>query len=103
MHVGPYLSSDIKLNSQWIKDLNRSPENLNFIKETVENNNFEFTDDRKVSKQYNDSTGTKADNIRLRESEKCLYDKGHYHLNQAAGYRMREDLYLLHIQQRVNT
>lgn len=47
MHVDPYLSSDIKLNSQWIKDLNRNPENLNFIKETVENNNFEFTDDRK--------------------------------------------------------
>ena len=47
MHADPYLSSDIKLNSQWIKNLNRSPENLNFIKETVENNNFEFTDDRK--------------------------------------------------------
>lgn len=48
MHVDLYLSSCIKLNSQWIKDLKKRSKNLHLIEEAVGNNNLELTDTRKA-------------------------------------------------------
>lgn len=43
MQIDPYLSSCIKLNYRWIKELNLSSETLNLIEEKM-GNNLELND-----------------------------------------------------------